>query len=265
MSQPSLPEPAPPPPAGLVATFRRLGPAGFMAIGAAALPPIGMLVLFANLNPLGEWLASHGNQGVALYIAGFMVFAGLALLPTYASAILGGWAFGFGIGFPAALAGFMGGAMIAYCIARLASGDRVVAVIDERPKWKAVRQALVGSGFWRTLGIVILLRVPFNSPFAMCNLVLASLKVPPVIYFFGTLIGMAPRTGVVLYLAVLFRDRFARLTDAVEATPLWFIIVGVASAVVILLIITLIARRAIERVVASGAASVNPPAAGAPE
>ena len=73
---------------------RRLGPASYLAVGAAVLPPLGSIILFANINRIGDWLRADGHNGVAVYIAGFAFFAGVALLPTYSSAILGGWAFG---------------------------------------------------------------------------------------------------------------------------------------------------------------------------
>src|SRR5262245_16966385 len=146
--------------------LQRLGPASFLGAAALFLPPLGSLLLFANINTIGEWLRGHEAAGVALYIAGFALLAGLALLPTYASAILGGWAFGFPIGFPAAMAGFVGGAVIGYGVARPTASERVLALIAEKPKWKAVRDTLLGGRALKTLGIVTLLRLPPNSPFA---------------------------------------------------------------------------------------------------
>lgn len=241
--------------------MKRLGPAGLLAIGALVLPPLGSILLFAYIETIGAWLRGHESEGPIIYAAGFAVMAGLALLPTYASAILGGWAFGFAVGFPAALAGFAGGSLIGYGICRLGSGDRVERLIAERPAWQAVRDALVGSGLWRTLLIVTLVRVPPNSPFALTNLVLASVKVHWLPYTLGTLVGMAPRTGIVLWLAVQIREKIIAQGGggtagevAKQGPPTWFIIAGAVVAIAVLVVIGKIASAAVKRVTAGAKA-----------
>lgn len=229
---------------------RRLGPVAFLGAWSAAIPALGSLGLFYFMNDIGLWLRSHESLGIVIYALGFAVLAGLALLPTYASAILGGWAFGFAFGYPAALAGFLGGSLIGYAIAKPTAGERVITLIDERPKWKVVRAALLESGFGRMLLIITLVRLPPNSPFALTNLVLASVRVPIGAYVLGTLLGMAPRTGVVLYLASQIRQKFAEhAADAAKADkPWWFIAGGVVLSIVALGVIGFIGNRALERV-----------------
>lgn len=229
--------------AGLAAIFRRLGPAGPLAAIAAIMPAIGGFLLLGFINRLGPWLQSHAEVGVVIYVAAFAILSGFALLPTYAQAILGGWAFGFWVGFPAAMAGFVGGALIAYVIARRAAGDRMVRLIEEHPKWKAVYEALVTGNYWRTLMIVTLLRLPPNSPFAITNLVLTATRVPLSIFVIATLVGMAPRTGVAVFLA-------AGLESLSDGTPgrRTMIIVTIVLTVVIFLVIGRYASKAIAQV-----------------
>lgn len=229
---------------------KRLGPVAFLGIWSAAIPPLGSLALFYFMDDIGLWLRSHESLGVVLYAVGFAVLAGLALLPTYASAILGGWAFGMGLGYPAALAGFLFGSLIGYGVAKPTAGERVIKLIDERPKWKVVRKALLESGFGRMLLIITLLRLPPNSPFAVTNLVLASVRVPLGAYVIGTLVGMAPRTGIVLYLAAQISQKFSEhAKDAAKADkPWWYIVAGVVLSILALVVIGLIANRALEKV-----------------
>lgn len=229
---------------------KRLGPVAFLGIWSAAIPPLGSLALFYFMDDIGLWLRSHESLGVVLYAVGFAVLAGLALLPTYASAILGGWAFGMGLGYPAALAGFLFGSLIGYGVAKPTAGERVIRLIDERPKWKVVRKALLESGFGRMLLIITLLRLPPNSPFAVTNLVLASVRVPLGAYVIGTLVGMAPRTGIVLYLAAQISQKFSEhAKDAAKADkPWWYIVAGVVLSILALAVIGLIANRALEKV-----------------
>lgn len=245
--------PTPPQSDSLVSFVKRLGPASVLAAGAAVLPPLGSIVLFTYMNSVGQWLRSHGHEGVAMYIVGFSVFAGLALLPTYASAILGGWAFGFGIGFPAALCGFLGGALIAYGVCRPTAANRVEKIIAEKPKWKAVRDALVGGSALKTLGIVTLLRLPPNSPFALTNLVLSSVKVPLWIFLLGTLVGMAPRTAVAVFIASKLQNQLA--SEVAEQRPWWIIVAGIVLSLIVLGVIGLIAQKALTKLTGEGQAA----------
>jgi uncharacterized membrane protein YdjX (TVP38/TMEM64 family) len=222
---------------------------------AAALPAIGGFTLLVYVDPVGTWLRGHDAAGVLIYAILFAVASGLALLPTYAQAFLGGWAFSFVQGFPAALSGFLGGSWIGYEIARRASGDRVERLLAEKPKWGAVRDALVGRGFWPTLGIVTLVRLPINSPFAITNLVLASVGVGRFPYLLGTLLGMAPRTGALVFIGGLFHDVAA--SEALERKPWWLLPVGIGSAVVVLVILGAIANRAVARLTRSGRAAAS--------
>lgn len=227
---------------------RTAGLAGPLALFSACMPAIGGFLLLGSLNLVGEALRDMGVGGAVLYTVAFMVLAGCALLPTYAQAVLGGWAFGLSLGFPAALAGITGAAMLGYVLGAQASGDRVVGLIKSNPKWEAVRQALAGGGFMKTLGLVILLRLPVNSPFAVTNLVMSSVRLPLLPYVLGTIIGIAPRTGVVVYLGAEVQGA---LEDGGVDKPRWLIVSSIATFVFAILIIGHIANKAIERVTGS--------------
>ncbi|MEL7474510.1 MAG: VTT domain-containing protein, partial [Planctomycetota bacterium] len=229
--------------------FQRLGPAGPLAVIALILPAIGGFALLGTLNIVGPWFKSHDELGVVVYAVGFAVFAGLAILPTYAQAALGGWAFGLWVGFPAALVGFFGGSIIGYAIARRASGDRVQELMREHEKWRLVRDALVGAGFWKTLGIVTLVRIPVNSPFAATNLVMAAVKTPVAPYLIGTLVGMAPRTLAYVYVASLIQGEFT--SEDVTSKPVWYLPAALISAVVVIVIVGWVANRALKQATAT--------------
>lgn len=265
---PVTPNPAAPPnlpPRGMVdeitAYIRRLGPAAWLAVGSATMPLLGSFVLFYFINHLGDFLKEDRTTGLVMYIAGFALLSGLAVLPTYASAVLGGWAFGFAFGLPAALMGFAGGAFIGYGVSRWASRDRVKSIIDEHPRWLAVRNALIGRGFWRATLIVFLVRLP-SSPFAATNLVLASLKVRFAPFMIGTVVGMMPRTSVTVFLASQIQGALDK--DAAEkATPWWLLAITVIVSVSVLMLFGIIGKRALAHVTGDGAgATVHPPVAG---
>jgi uncharacterized membrane protein YdjX (TVP38/TMEM64 family) len=211
---------------------------------AVTLPAIGGFVLLAQLSPVGQWLQDQGAAGIWIYAAVFAVTSGFALLPTYAQAVLGGWAFGFAEGSMAAVGGVSGGAVIGYLIARRSAGQRVTTLIDERPKWKAVHDALLNSGAARRLLIVTLLRVPPNSPFAVTNLVMASTRVPLVTFVIGTIVGMAPRTAGVAYIGSGLESLAASSFKKGWTTT----IISIGLTVVVVAIIGHISRKAVERV-----------------
>lgn len=240
MSEPTEPAPA-------VPLSKDLGAAGPLALVSAVMPALGGIALLSTLDIVGPWLRDHGAVGVAIYVTAFAVLSGFALLPTYAQAILGGWAFGFQVGVVSAMGGFLGGALIAYAVARAAAGDAVGTTLEHRPQWKAVRDELIGGGFWKTLGIVTLIRLPLNSPFALTNLVLASARTPLTPYAIGTLVGMAPRTAAAVWIAAHISGELTK--DAVKgARPGWFLPLAIASVIIVGVIITALANRAIRRV-----------------
>ncbi len=243
--------------------LKRLGLAGPMAIGALALPPLSGILLITYMRTVSTWLQTHPAQGLALYTVAFIVLAGLALLPTYAQAALGGFAFGVALGLPAALVGFAGGAMLGYAICRRASGERVVDVLKDHPKWLAVRDALVkdheSRSFLKTVGMVALLRCPPNSPFALTNLVMASVKVPALPFFLGTLIGMAPRTAIAVVIGATV-ENFTR-DDLDKAAPGWVWPVGIAVSLVVFGTAAWIGHRAIERMQREHASGTSAPSA----
>src|SRR5437867_3931592 len=122
---------------------RRLGPAGLLGAAWVLLPILGLGVLAWNLGKVTNLLTGNRALGITAYIGAFAVCAGLGVLPTWAQSLIGGWAFGFASGGPAAVAAIVIASWIGFEVARGASSDRVEKVIAERPKWRAVRDALV--------------------------------------------------------------------------------------------------------------------------
>lgn len=231
--------------------WRRLGPAGVLGVVWLVLPGVCGILLLANIGVLSEWLGMNQAVGLAVYAGVFMVSAGLGFLPTYSQSILGGWVFGFWLGFGGALAGFAGGSLIGYVVARTVSRDRVEKEIAAHPKWRAVREALIGQGFWKTLGIVTLVRLPPNSPFALTNLALSSAGTRPLAYLLGTVIGLSPRTGAAVWLAAAAAETGAKDIQGFikeSRAEWWLIVVMVVSFVVVLGVIGKIAEKALAKV-----------------
>ncbi len=232
-----------------VGVFERLGAAAWLGVAWAAMPALGGFVLLYNIRDVSAWLVDLGDAGVALYAGVFIVAAGLGLLPTYAQAFLGGWAFGPVVGTLAALVGFVGAACLGRPIATRIGQDRVDAELERNTRARAVRDALVGSGPAKTLGIVTLVRVPPNSPFSLTNLVLSTTRVPWWIYIIGTAVGMLPRTALVVWVASHVGGELTKEAMK-EARPPWMLWVSVIAAIAVLAILAHIGNKAIEKVTA---------------
>ncbi|MEM1330354.1 MAG: VTT domain-containing protein [Planctomycetota bacterium] len=251
------PDDSSPPPApdtdrseSLGTVAKRLGPAAWLAVAWAVLPALGGFALLAFMGPTSEWLRGHAEIGILIYIAAFTICAGVGLLPTYAQAALAGFAFGSVAGTGAALAGFLGAALLGRLLAARLAADHVEAEIARHPKALAVRDALVGpsAGPWlRRLGIVTLVRVPPNSPFALTNLVLTSTGTTLPVYLLGTAIGMLPRTAAVVVIGAQVEE----LTSKPDQ-PRWLVVTGIAVTVAVILVIGHLGNKALQKATRAG-------------
>ena len=247
--------------AGGPSIFQRLGPTWVLGVIAMAGPLAGSAALLLYADTVAHWLRERGGAGLALFTVAFAVLTGLALTPTWLLSLGAGYAFGVAWGAPAALCGFVAGSLIGYAIARRASGDRVMRVMDEHPRWRGVRDALVGvdregHGAWRTLGIVSLVRLPPNSPFALTNLVMASVRVPLAPFAAGTLLGMTPRTLAAVYLGSTLQTI---TRESVKGAGGWWLVgAGVVGTLVVVMVITSLAQRALRRMTGPAGAPSTP-------
>jgi uncharacterized membrane protein YdjX (TVP38/TMEM64 family) len=228
--------------------FQQLGPTGLLALLWTIAPAIAGLVLLGYVGAVSDWLLARPTTGLTIYIAIFIIAGGCGLLPTYAQAIVGGWVFGFSIGLPAALIGFTGAALLGYGITRCVSHDKIEQRINESPKARAIRNALVGHGQGQTFFIVALLRLPPNSPFALTNLAMASTGVPLLPYVCGTMVGMLPRTAVAIGLAAMASESAHDIQEFIKDGPgIEIFIGGLIVMFIVLGVIGSIANRALER------------------
>ena len=229
-----------------VRAWRDLGPVGLLLALASFGPALGTILILGTLRQLGPWLHGHVSAGLPLFVALAALLTGLALVPLYIQSPLAGWAFGTGLGFAAVLAAQVGGAALTAAITRCVSGDKVVRLIDAKPRWQAVRRALLAAGFRRSLLIVTLVRLPPNCPFALTSVVMASIRVPWPAYVIGTALGLAPHALVEVYIGAQLRHLHdLHLSGHYLIAHL---LVSVALSLLALLVIGLIARRALRRV-----------------
>lgn len=234
---------------GGCAMLKRLGPAAILGVAWSTLPSFAGVMLVLNMEPLRLLLVGDGTSamhmatGMSIYLVGFVVLAGFGCLPTVSQALLAGYAFGVPLGLGLALLGFGGASLVGYEVVSKIARSRVEQEIVNKPKARMLRDALLQASGMRALMIVTLVRISPSSPFALTNLLFASLGVPRMIYFFGTLIGMLPRTLA----AVMIGQQFTGWSGGIDK-PRWLIVLGIVAIVALVIVISKVAAGVLMRV-----------------
>ncbi|MSR69495.1 MAG: TVP38/TMEM64 family protein [Phycisphaerales bacterium] len=237
----------------LIDRFHHLAPwrrKAVFVLGALWLtvPPLMGFWLIAQLGPVGDWLRERPEEGLTIFIAVFAITSGFGVLPTYAQAILGGWVFGATTGSAAAMCGLTAGAAIGLFLARFISGGAIIALVDSNPRGAVIRKALVEASQGRTFFLIALLRLPPNSPFAIANLAMGAAGVRPLPMLAGTAIGMLPRTIVTCAFAATAAATGAHDIQELVVDKGWIgLTIGIATLIVVMMIIAAIARKALKR------------------
>lgn len=226
-----------------VAYIKELGRITPIAFLTAAMPAIGgtiFVMLFAY--SLGYWLRDHWQIGAPLFLLGVIIFCGLGILATNILGIISGYAFGFELGIAVMITGIVCAATLAYFINTRLVGNRLPHVFENHPKANAVYHALIDQNLWRTTLIIFLLRLSPAMPFALTNFLMSSARVPLRSFIPGTFFGMLPRSSAV----VLVGSQLSELSfdDPQEA---WLIVFGIIATLISVIVISLIAKRALER------------------
>jgi uncharacterized membrane protein YdjX (TVP38/TMEM64 family) len=244
-----------PPTVNVLDYLRRLGPAAPWALAVMVLPPLGLALAIwvFKTTHLGTWLRDNQPTSGLISVVAFWVL-GLCLLPSLTYSVICGWCFGFGGGLLVSILGYLGAACGGMHISRRLTNDRAMAIVREHPKAVAIHNALLNASPGRTLLLIMLLRLAPNFPFAIINFVLGAAGVPTRTFLIGTCIGMVPRTVAATWIA----SQLAELSlDAASGSRVWYF-VGVAISIAVVLVITQIAKAALERVT-SAAPSTNDP------
>lgn len=208
--------------------IRALGPfVSFLTVLTLLAPGIGGTFAIAFAKKLQPWVQAQGSAGVATFATFMALTTGFVLMPTYALSFASGVFFNFGLGFAIAMLGIIIGASIGYAWGATFARRRVMALIETNTRAKIVRSALVDRSFWRNTLTVILLRFPPNSPFALTNLVMSSTRVHPASFIIGTLIGIAPRTGLAVWFGMSIGnfDKFSQ-ERGIERWIIWGVSLG---------------------------------------
>jgi uncharacterized membrane protein YdjX (TVP38/TMEM64 family) len=215
---------------------------GLLLLLASIGPAVGGVFLLGTVHALAPWLRGHAHANLTGFIAIAAALTGMALMPTYALSVLAGWVYGRVLGFLAILTAHTAAAALAAAATRGISGDRIIRLIDQHPRWGQIRRGLMGAGFWKSLLIVTLVRLP-SSPFALTNVMLAAVRVPWGVYLWGTVIGLFPRTLIEVVIGAQVRTlNFHSHRLAAHA------LLSAATGILALIVIGIVADHTLRRV-----------------
>ena len=219
-------------------TLRKLGPTGVVALAACVLPGTGALLLYGRLGVLASWLRDHAVAGPVACVGIFAVAGGIALVPTYAMSALCGWCFGFGVGLTATMFGFISAALVGYTLSRSIDSGRALKTVNEMPRWRTLRAALVTGRLSKLVLVVALVRLAPAAPFSLTNVLMSAAQVPVAPYAFGTALGMLPRTAVLVFAASKLNN-----VDAPLAGEPWLLAGGAVVTVAVVVALGWIGKK----------------------
>ena len=187
------------------------------------------------IESFSDWVEGLGFWGGVIYAA-FYAVATVLLVPGAPLTIAAGLVFGLAVGFPVVLVGATIGAALAFLAARYLVRHKVKAMVEERPKLKAVDRAVADEG-WK---IVAMVRLTPIVPFNLQNYFFGLTEIKFWHYVAATAIGIVPGVLLYLYLGALGG---ATLGGGAEFGPLQWTFFG-AGLIVTIAAVLLVTKKA---------------------
>lgn len=215
------------------------------------------LTLGFDIQPLIQaallWVRDLGVWGAIAFV-GLYSLSTVLFVPGFLLTLGAGALFGLGLGFVSVFGGACIGATLAFLIGRYLIRGWVMQQINKNPRSQAIDQAIAQQGF----KIVLLMRLSPVFPFTLLNYVLGVTQVSLRDYLAG-FVGMIPGTLMYVYLGAALGS-VTNLTQHRERTSLEWILygMGLLATVIVTVIITRIARDALNQEIAPSPLPQNP-------
>jgi uncharacterized membrane protein YdjX (TVP38/TMEM64 family) len=214
---------------------------------------VGLAVLLiAGREALGllprfsEWVRELGPLGPLAFIAGYGA-AAVTFFPAVSLTLAAGAIFGLGRGVLFVMIGATLGAALAFLCGRYVARRFVEHLLQRHPKLAAIDRAVESQG----LRLVFLLRLSPAVPYVLLNYALGLSRVRFLDYIAGS-IGMLPAVTMYVYTGKVAGDLASLASGAVApqgATYYSLLGLGFVATVAVTIVVTRIARRAIDEAV----------------
>lgn len=194
---------------------------------------------------LVEWIQGAGTLGVGAYALAY-VTATLLLLPGSVLTLGAGFAYGPLWGTLLVSPVSVLAATLAFLFGRGILRDWVARRVEAHPRFKTIDEAIAERGF----KIVFLLRLSPVFPFNLLNYALGLTRVSLRDYVAASAPGMLPGTCLYVYLGSLVTNATELVSGQRPAAGVWGHLLywgGLVATLVVTVLITRIARQALDR------------------
>jgi len=187
-----------------------------------------------------DWVGTLGPWGPAIF-AGIYVVSTVLLIPGSVLTLGAGAVFGLGRGLVLVSAASTIAATVAFLIGRYLARDVVARKIEGNERFGAIDRAVAAEG-WK---IVLLTRLSPAFPFTLLNYAFGLTQVKLGHYVLASWVGMLPGTVMYVYLGSLAQ---AATVERVRTPGEWALYgVGLLATITVTVLVTRIARRALNR------------------
>lgn len=226
--------------------FSESGSFAALMLYTVCAPGLGIIVLTATSNNWLPALKEAQFWAIPVFLLATMILASLSLIPSHAASLISGILFGSVLGPMLAILGVVLASGAGFLVMRRCLGDRLVELIERRPKAMVVYRALLQREGLALISLITLLRLSPVMPFAMTNLIFASARVPFAEFLWGSAVGLAPR----VILVALAGAGLSEL-DLSQGSDQTLAALGIGATLLSVVIIGRMAKRALAEAVLS--------------
>ncbi len=212
-----------------------------------AVVAIALLVVYA---PFARWITDaigwmRANPGMAeIVYAAMIAGAVLLMMPTFILMVAGGFLFGLWKGALLTWLVYQFAAILTFLIGRTQARKWIEKRIENNPRFMTLDHAIHGSGF----KIVLLVRLAVMVPYNILNYAFGLTKVYLRDYALGTALGSVPMISLYVFVGTTVTNLRSLTSQAEDFAGDWRVILAeIIAVVIVLLVITRFASRALAR------------------
>ena len=221
-------------------TVLRFGAVGPVALFTALGPLTGAILLTATAPLWLDLFLEPSVWRVPLFLALTTVLAAWSLIPTHASSLVAGMAFGAGLGSVLAVVGTAMASALGFVTFGRLLRARATEALSHHPRAEAVHRELDQGHPVRTMALLALIRLSPVMPFAATNLLMSTTGVGMVPFLIGSAVGQAPRILAVVWIGASLTE-----LDLSQASDRRLLVLGVVATVLVLWILGRASKRAL--------------------